>query len=119
MNKVVSAALDLACVVLFVVLGTRTHQSDNLVQVAAPFVAALAVGWLVAIPLRNPESMASGLVIWLVTLVGGMLLRRTFGDGTAAAFIGVATVFLAVTMLGWRGIAALILRRRGQPDTIG
>lgn len=117
MNKVVSAALDLACVVLFVVLGTRTHNSDNLVQVAAPFVAALAIGWLVAIPLRNPESLKAGFVIWLVTLVGGMLLRRTFGEGTAAAFIAVATVFLAVTMLGWRGIAALVMRKRATPDS--
>jgi len=81
--------------------------------VAAPFLAALALGWIIAIPLRPPESLRAGLVIWIMTLVGGMLLRRTFGEGTAAAFIAVATAFLALTMLGWRGIVLLVLRRRG------
>ena len=82
-------------------------------QVAAPFLAALALGWIIAIPLRPPESLRAGLVIWIMTLVGGMLLRRTFGEGTAAAFIAVATAFLALTMIGWRGIALLVVRRRG------
>ena len=61
---------------------------------------------------RSAESLRAGFVIWLVTLVGGMLLRRVGGDGTAFTFILVASGFLAVTMLGWRGVAALILSRR-------
>lgn len=116
MKKWVSALLDLACVLVFVSAGIRSHgQTDALLPVAAPFIAALAMGWIVAIPLRAPESMASGLVIWLVTLVGGMLLRRVGGDGTAASFIMVAAGFLAVTMLGWRAIVLLVTRRR-QPQ---
>ncbi len=109
----VAAVLDFVCVLVFVAVGIRAHsESDSVVQVAAPFLAALALGWIIAIPLRPPESLRAGLVIWIMTLVGGMLLRRTFGEGTAAAFIAVATVFLALTMLGWRGIASLVLRRR-------
>jgi hypothetical protein len=109
----VAAVLDFVCVLAFVAVGIRAHsEADSLLRVAAPFLAALAIGWVVALPLRPPESLRAGVVIWLMTLVGGMLLRRTFGDGTAAAFILVATAFLAVTLLGWRGIAALVLRRR-------
>lgn len=113
MKPWIAALLDLICVIAFVALGLRSHGgADPLLQVAAPFVAALAVAWLVAAPLRAPESLRAGIVIWLVTLVGGMLLRRTMGDGTAAAFILVATGFLAVTMLGWRAVLQWRSRRR-------
>lgn len=117
MKPWIAALLDLVCVMIFVALGIQSHnESDSFLQVAAPFVAALAVAWVVAMPLRAPESLKSGLVIWLVTLVGGMLLRRVMGDGTAATFILVATTFLAVTMLGWRAAAAA-LRSRAHPDS--
>jgi len=108
-----AAILDLVCVVAFVAVGISSHgEDDSLVRVAAPFVAALAIGWVIAIPLKPAESLRAGFVIWLVTLVGGMLLRRVGGDGTAFTFILVAAGFLALTLLGWRGIAALVLRRR-------
>ena len=108
-----AAVLDLACVLVFIALGLRSHnESDSFLHVAAPFVAALAVAWVVAAPLRAPESLKAGVVIWLVTLVGGMLLRRVGGDGTAATFILVAAGFLAITMLGWRGVGTWMGRRR-------
>jgi FtsH-binding integral membrane protein len=111
----VAAVLDFVCVLAFVAVGIRTHsEADSLLRVAAPFLAALAIGWVVALPLRPPESLRAGVVIWLMTLVGGMLLRRTFGDGTAAAFIVVATTFLGLSLLGWRGIAAVVMRRRAE-----
>lgn len=112
-----AALLDLLCVLVFVALGIQAHaEADSVLRVAAPFVAALAIGWVIALPLKPAESLRAGSVIWLVTLVGGMLLRRVGGDGTAATFIMVATVFLAVTMLGWRGIAALVSRRGAAPQ---
>ncbi len=108
-----AAILDLLCVIAFVALGIRSHgETDSLVRVAAPFVAALAIGWVIAIPLKPAASLRAGLVIWLVTLVGGMLLRRVGGDGTAFTFILVASGFLALSMLGWRAITALVERRR-------
>lgn len=106
--------LDLVCVAAFVALGIRSHnEADSFLQVAAPFVAALAVAWVVAAPLRAPDSLKSGVVIWLVTLVGGMLLRRVMGDGTAATFVMVAATFLAVTLLGWRAAATALRSRAG------
>lgn len=114
MKTWITALLDLVCVVAFVAIGLQSHTdaNDSFVKVAAPFLAALAVAWLVAAPLRAPESLKSGAVIWLVTLVGGMLLRRVTGEGTAASFIGVAAVFLAVTMLGWRAVTHFLTQRR-------
>jgi MFS-type transporter involved in bile tolerance (Atg22 family) len=112
-----AALLDLVSVTAFVFLGTRAHaDADPLLRVAAPFLAALAIGWLVAAPFRSPQSLRAGVVIWAMTLVGGMLLRRVGGDGTAAAFIGVATAFLAATMLGWRLAAALVSRSSAGRD---
>ncbi len=112
----IAALLDLVSVLAFVAIGIQSHgEADSFLKVAAPFIAALAVAWLVAAPLRAPETLKAGAVIWLVTLVGGMLLRRVTGEGTAATFILVATSFLAVTMLGWRGVRTVLSRR--QPQT--
>lgn len=108
----IAALLDLVCVIAFVALGIRSHgESDSFIKVAAPFIAALAVAWVVAAPLRAPETLKAGGVIWLVTLVGGMLLRRVTGEGTAFTFILVAGVFLAVTMLGWRAVSGYLRGR--------
>jgi hypothetical protein len=41
-----------------------------------------------------------------VTLVVGMVLRRVvFDDGTAWSFVVVATLFLALFLIGWRIVA--------------
>jgi len=54
----------------------------------------------------------SGIVVWLSTVVVGMLLRRLTGDGTAASFVVVALVVLGVFLLGWRAARQLVVRRR-------
>jgi hypothetical protein len=41
-----------------------------------------------------------------------MLLRGLSGRGLAPGFLVVAAVFLAVTMLGWRVVVGLVVRRR-------
>jgi hypothetical protein len=46
--------------------------------------------------------------VWLVTAVGGMLLRVSSGTSAAPGFIAVGSVFLAVFLFGWR----LLARRR-------
>ncbi|MEY3595901.1 MAG: hypothetical protein RL576_1315, partial [Actinomycetota bacterium] len=43
----------------------------------------------------------------------GMLLRRfAFDDGAAGAFIVVATIFNAFTLVGWRFIAEQLSERK-------
>jgi hypothetical protein len=109
--------LDPAVVVAFVAIGRDTHDEPPTLGgsavTAAPFLIALAAGWLAARAWRSPFSIASGAVVATVTLVLGMVLRRTvFGEGTAIAFVVVATLFLGITMLGWRAIAGRFLADR-------
>jgi hypothetical protein len=107
----VAAGLDTATVVLFVAAGRRTHDQDpgiaGLVETAAPFVIALVIGWLVARAWRNPGGLWTGIVIWVVTVVLGMVLRQyVFDRGTAPSFIVVASLFLGAGLVGWRLLLA-------------
>ena len=44
--------------------------------------------------------------MWIITVALGMVLRNlVFDRGTAAAFIVVASVFLGISMNGWRIIS--------------
>lgn len=105
---------DALCVLAFVVIGTRNHDTDTGVSgalyVAAPFWIAMVLGWFVSHAKRNPFAISVGTQTWIVTLVIGMMLRNlVFDRGTATSFMLVAAIFLAITMLGWRTIAT---RRR-------
>ena len=108
---------DIAAVVLFVVIGRNNHNEGNalsgIVRVAAPFLLALLLGWFVALRVdRRPLHVRFGAVVWGITLIGGMALRRTvFGRTTAPAFVIVAALFLAMTLIGWRAVVALNARR--------
>ena len=113
-----AAALDVGAIVLFAVIGRRNHdETGNAVTgaltVAAPFLIALAVGWLVARAWTNPSSLRTGLVIWPITIAVGMVLRHwVFDRGTAASFIVVATIATGVLLLGWRGVARAVRASR-------
>ncbi len=115
---VVAAALDVAGLLVFVVAGRRSHDlGDNAVlgtlEVAAPFLLALGVGWAVARAWRSPMRLATGAAVWAITVVLGMLLRRgVFDRGIAASFVVVATLVTGVLLLGWRAVAHLALARR-------
>ncbi|RZI93400.1 MAG: DUF3054 domain-containing protein [Microbacterium sp.] len=101
---------------VFAATGRASHDSDvwaGLFTTAWPFLAALVVGWLVTLAWRSPFApLRTGLGIWAVTVVGGMLLRAASGQGTALPFIVVATLVLGALLVGWRAIAALAARRR-------
>jgi hypothetical protein len=108
--------LDTFFVVLFVAIGRREHERDSaiagLIGTAAPFVIALAIAWLALRAWQRPTSWTTGVGIWAITLVVGMMLRNlVFGDGTATSFVIVATVFLALFLIGWRAIYGLVERR--------
>ena len=109
-------AIDVVLVVAFAAVGRASHDSDvwgGLWQTAWPFLAALAVGWLVTLAWRAPAApVRTGLGVWAVTVGGGMLLRAATGQGTALPFIIVASVTLLVALVGWRVIAAVVRRAR-------
>lgn len=108
---------DLVAVGIFVVLGRDTHQESQglreILATAAPFIGALAVGWLAA-NRRDPVTTRGGAVVVPITIVGGVLLRRFgAGEGIALPFVIVTALFLTATMLGWRlAVRGLDGRRR-------
>lgn len=114
-----AAAIDATAVLAFVVAGRRSHDEGGnafveTVKVAAPFLIALAAGWLATRAWKRPQALVTGAGIWAITVVLGMLLRRVvFDRGTAASFVIVATLVTGALLLGWRAVAAVVARRRG------
>jgi len=111
-----SAVADAMSIVIFVAIGRKNHDegeaASGIFRVAAPFLLALLVGWVITRAWKEPLSQRSGVLISLTTIVLGMLLRNiVFDDGTATAFIIVATVFLGTLLNGWRLLARTRLAR--------
>ncbi|MDR2998338.1 MAG: DUF3054 domain-containing protein [Microbacterium sp.] len=110
--------LDALLVLVFAAIGRASHSEDptGFLITAWPFLVALVVGYLLAFLLpgrpRRPWGILWGVVAWVVTVAGGMLVRVLTGDTAAVPFIIVATITLGIFFLGWRGIAALVRRRR-------
>lgn len=107
--------IDVVLVCVFAAVGRASHGENPLgfLDTAWPFLAATAVGWfLIAVAGRPGVSILSGLMLWLVTVAGGMTLRAVTGDGVAMSFVFVAATVLLVFLVGWRVIAWLVLRRR-------
>ena len=106
------------CVVIFAALGKTSHEasSSNGVIAAIVWPYALAVVLAHAALLRNGRKTwrvwPEGAVVLAVTYLLGTTLRALSGRGIAVGFLVVAVVFLAVTMLGWRYVVKLVIRRR-------
>ena len=103
-------ALDVVAVTLFVIVGRVNHDEplspSGIAATAAPFLIALVAAWLAARAWQAPLSWPTGLTVWLLTVAGGMLLRRfAFGDGIAAGFLIAGTAFLGLFLVGWRAMA--------------
>ncbi|NUT57545.1 MAG: DUF3054 domain-containing protein [Agromyces sp.] len=118
-SVVVALVVDAVLVVVFAVVGRSSHAEGldvaGIWGTAWPFLAGLGVGWLAARAWRHPLALwPTGVIVWASTLVVGMLLRLVTGQGTAIAFIVVATLTLAVLLLGWRAIARAVIRLRAR-----
>lgn len=118
-----AAVADVVAIVVFVALGRQTHdEGGNAVlgalEVAAPFLIAAAVGWVVARAWRTPLDPVTGTIIWVSTVVVGMVLRRlAFDRGTATPFVIVASVATLVLLVGWRVVAQWVVVRRTERRT--
>lgn len=110
--------LDAVAIGVFAAVGRASHDESNAVLgvlvTAWPFLTGTAVGWLIALAIGRsaPVTVRAGLVVWIATVVGGMLLRQATDRGTALSFIIVATIVLGVLLVGWRAAASLLARRR-------
>lgn len=117
MRAAYAGCLDAACVVAFVAIGRASH--DEAASVSGffttlwPFAVGLVVGWVLASRSRHRLSdLLAGAGVWILTVGGGMWLRWLAGQGVATSFVIVASVFLGLTLVGWRLVARFRTRRR-------
>jgi len=106
---------DIVCVIVFCTIGRRSHAEGltvaGIAQTARPFLAGTGVGWLLIRGWRQPFTVIpTGVVVWVCTVVVGMLLRKATSAGVQASFVVVASIVTAVLLLGWRVVAALFRR---------
>jgi hypothetical protein len=115
---ILAAALaDVVLILVFAAVGRDAHERGDVVTgvllTAWPFLAGAALGWLASRAWRNPCSVRpAGLAVWLGSLVGGMLLRAVTGQTVVLPFVIVAALSLAVLLLGYRLVIAILRRRR-------
>lgn len=119
-SPALALVVDAALIVVFAAIGRATHDGDvlgpagsGLATTAWPFLVALLLGWAVSLGWRRPLApLRTGVPVWAVTLVVGMLLRAASGQGVQVAFVIVAGLTLLLFLIGWRAVAALVARTR-------
>jgi hypothetical protein len=116
-TALVAFVIDVALVLVFVLIGRRSHsEADSVAGTFAtlwPFLIGLVLGWLVTFAWRRPLAILwPGIPIWLMTVAVGMLLREATGQGVQVSFIIVATIVLGVFVVGWRLLFLPFARRR-------
>jgi hypothetical protein len=102
-------AADTAAVLTFCAIGRRSHAegvtAKGVAETAWPFLTGTAVGWLLSRGWRRPAAVTpTGVIVWLSTVVVGMLLRKLTSRPVAAPFIAVASSFTGALLLGWRAV---------------
>ena len=102
----------------------RTSHGEDLLGVLTtwwPFLGGLVVAWLVLRAWRQPLRIRwSGLAIWLITVVVGLLLRVVSQQGVQLSFVVVTFLVVGAFLVGWRAIGALVghLRHRTKAGSI-
>lgn len=116
-RAIVAAAFsDAVLILVFAAIGRDAHQRGDIVTgailTAWPFLVGAAVAWFAVRAWRRPLSMASGVAIWLGAVAGGMILRAVTGQTVVVAFVVVALLSLALFLVGYRALFALVRRLR-------
>ncbi|TQL43203.1 DUF3054 family protein [Leucobacter komagatae] len=111
--------LDAALVVVFAAVGRGSHAREATLlgpfETAWPFLAGLALSWLLTLAWRRPAAiLRTGVPVWIGTVGFGMLFRALTGQGTAIPFVIVATLTVGAFLLGWRLIALIASRARAR-----
>jgi hypothetical protein len=96
---------DIVLVFVFAAIGRLSHGEDlsQLGATAWPFVMAAIVGSLVA-SWRAGSWWLQGVTVWVISTVGGILLRLISGGGVEFSFVLVTAGVLAVFLIGWRAL---------------
>jgi Protein of unknown function (DUF3054) len=112
--SVLAAAADAVAVVVFAAVGRLSHgEPDNLlglVGTAAPFGVGLVTAWATPVVRRDPAAWQAGAVAVACVAAIGLLVRAGFTGRLPLSFAAVTVISLAVLLLGWRGLAALVAR---------
>ena len=116
-RAIIAAALsDAVLILVFAAIGRDAHQRGDIVTgvflTAWPFLAGAAIAWFAGRAWRRPLTMATGVVIWLGAVAGGMILRALTGQSVVVAFVVVALLSLALFLVGYRALLALVRRLR-------
>lgn len=124
----VAALFDAVAITIFVAIGRASHEEGYdpaaFLHTLWPFLVGAAAGWSITYVYAHVRSsdffghdfrpdrvVPVGLVIWFCTVTVAMILRFILSQGVAVSFVVVATVTLAVFLLGWRAVFAQLGRR--------
>jgi len=110
---------DVVLVLVFAAAGRASHEREisvvGVLETAWPFLAALVAGWLVLRGWAAPAAtLRTGVPLWAITVTGGMALRALSGSGVSLPFVIVAAATLLLFLVGWRLVAALVVRSRSR-----
>jgi hypothetical protein len=109
---------DVVAVVVFAAIGRMSHaQPDDLLGLlgtAAPFLVGVLAMWATPVVRAHPVGARAALTVWAGTVVIGLLLRAGFTERLPPSFAVITTVSLAVLMLGWRALSAVVSLRARQ-----
>ena len=116
MRRFVPSLLDLVLIIVFAVIGRRSHDEGTALvgtlTVAAPFLIGYAIAAVVGRLDRAPLSVSRAALVAVVAVSLGLVLRGTvFDRGLAPAFVVVAFVTITALLVGWR----LVVPRSASP----
>ena len=109
----IAFAVDAALILVFAIIGRGEHDRAasiaGLFATAGPFLAGLAISWVVAFVWRHPFGfLRAGLPVWIGTVALGMLFRILTDQGTALPFVLVAAGTLFAFLAGWRALVGVV-----------
>jgi hypothetical protein len=118
MQVLPAIAVDVICITVFAIVGRSSHQEATdllgVAHTAWPFLAGCLVGTVLGRTWRHPFALSSGVAVWLGTVVGGMTLRLLTGAGVQLSFVLIASLVLALFLIGWRAGLRLIQHARAR-----
>lgn len=111
---------DLVAVIVFVIIGRASHGEGilGLLNTLWPFAVGLLIGHVLALVLGQRETRSNrwvGVIVWVSTVIVGMVLRAVSGQGVQLSFVIVTVLVLGAFLLGWRFVLWLVARRRSRP----
>ncbi|MDY6050329.1 MAG: DUF3054 domain-containing protein [Corynebacterium sp.] len=122
MNVSKAALADVASMMAFALLARIAHNSEELplnfvgwLDTLWPFLTGLLLGWLITLAAKwNQVKVApAGVTIWILAAAVGLgIWGARHGAVPHWSFILVASSMSALLLLGWRGIAAAVGKRK-------